>query len=187
MKPLSSVIYIFLIILLFTSCSSKDHNILIDNKNYIIEQVGSENNPQYSYFIFNNNKKIVENGTVSHKPPDIKLVGKTTLELRFHSGTDADLCRYFDVATGKKSQDFWNVRAIKNNLAIYAVLKNDKFKLVICNVFDKTEYYKTFDRDFSPIATSPIKTAKFISDNQIEVTYFIGKNYKVITEKINLY
>ena len=60
-------------------------------------------------------------------------------------------------------------------------------RLVVQNVFDKTEYYKEFLIDFSKF-DMPIIDAHFINnDSQLQIKYYSGEEETERTEILELY
>lgn len=201
-KRLVSLFILLLLSLLLNACSLKttDNNLLGDKKtnstnakekvisagkNFKVINIGKGEERKFRFFIYDSNKKIVKQGEVERMEPLISYIDAATLEIRFNGGTSAILCQYYDIPNNLFSQQFWNPEVVQNRLVVYTDGKDKSIKLIVQNIFDTKLFYREYLRDFSQV-TTPIKSAKFIDKEHLEITYFKGKNLVGQNEVIDL-
>ena len=88
---------------------------------------------------------------------------------------------YFRLSDYKLSNWYWNVRAIKDNLIVYAssYMEGGKSRIIIHDMFDNSINYKEIIGDFpEPRDDHFLLAAEFIADGKLKVRY-IGKDGKV--------
>ncbi len=85
-----------------------------------------------------------------------------------------------------KSEVFQNIAAVHHRKIAYMDLRKQKICLIVRDVFDKDLYYQEFYRDFSPSAVPsiPLKSATFVKDDVLEITYLKGTDYIETKETI---
>lgn len=156
-------------------------SLISEGKQYKI--VGDDEKRKYHYFIYDVNGKIVDQGDVERIAPTIHYITDNLLEIRFHGGTYAELCKYYDVNNNKFSKEFWNPFLIKNNKIVY--FDGESKKLIIKDIFDERTYYKEFSRDLS--LNTPPDTIELINeDKQLKITYRTQKDFIKVSETIDL-
>lgn len=65
----------------------------------------------------------------------------------------------------------------------------DKNKIIVRDIFDKTEYYYEIDSFKNSLSQSsePFRKVQFVNDGErIEITYLTGNDYHEVTEVFNL-
>jgi|LSQX01.3.fsa_nt_gb hypothetical protein len=88
---------------------------------------------------------------------------------------------YFRLSDCKLSNWYWNVRAIKDNLIVYAssYMNGGISRIIIHNMFDNSIDYKEIIGDFpEPRDDDFLLAAEFISDQKLKAEY-IGKDGQV--------
>ncbi len=146
---------------------------------------------EYYYYIYDNNKEVVEENGFARKPPSLSLLDDSVVNIRMGMGTGIAWDRYYSLERDAFSKTFYYVRAYSDELIAYVHVFDthntfETSRLVIRNAFDKSQYYKEVKLDFSR-ADAPVKEARFINDNtQLEITYVAGEGFREITEIIDL-
>jgi len=61
-------------------------------------------------------------------------------------------------------------------------------KLIISDIFDKALYFKEIERNFSETVppSSAIISAKFVNSNELQIDYYVGKDFTEKSEIIDL-
>ncbi len=126
----------------------------------------------------------------TEQPLRINMLNDNIVDIEIGMGTGLAIHKYYNVEQNLFSQDFPYVLSNQNELVAYlAVSKKSPFdnrKVIVQNVFDKANYYKEFQFDFSNIDTPVIK-AEFSKDGlSLQLTYLSGEKQTQITETINL-
>ena len=94
--------------------------------------------------------------------------------------------QFFNVKENRISPHYENPALVDNKI-VYMDYNGKQFKLVVSDLFDKSNYYKEYERDFSPgVPYCDLSSAKFIDSNKLQITYFKGSDYKEVTETIEL-
>lgn len=112
-----------------------------------------------------------------------KILGDNLGEMTTSCGSPCEYTKIIDFKNESKSDDFFMAQdiSIKNGLIIS--LKKDC--LLVSKFFDENKSI-CIKRDFSPAVILPIRSAKFIANNQMKIEYAQGNNYTIITEDITL-
>lgn len=137
----------------------------------------------WHYILYDKKGNVIESRRGNRVPPDIKYVSDNVIEERFHGGTYADNCRYYDVDSGKFSDYYENPFLVQDGKIVYF---NEQIKkLIIRNIFDESIYYRDFEIDIS-CTQPPISTQLIDSDTHLVMAYYNGANTRIITETFNL-
>ena len=165
------------------SCESVHYQILeADNSMYYCYIYGSEHNI------------VFEQGFKSPHYPQIEAVSDDIIELSVGYGTGLACRRYYSISRDCFSVDYWYVSATQpdEELVAYMYVNSsgsfDDRYFVIRNIFDKSEYYRTFSLQFAPIF-SPIESIEFINGGkEILISYATEQNGDIeyITKRLNL-
>jgi hypothetical protein len=190
----ASVILVFLVILsgitlYFSKGYNSDIDIISSGKNFKVYDITKDNQPEYRYEIYNDKGEIVKSETVWRIEPHIEyLDDNTLLSIRISVGTGTALCQYYDVKTGVFSEIFESVKSAEYGKVVYMDSLNNKFKLIVRDIFDKLVYYNEFELDFSPIAnpSDVLLDVKFLNENTLQVSYLSGDEYDEKTTIIKL-
>lgn len=157
-----------------------DYEILIEEDTYY-KILGNSDNNSFIYFVFDSNGKTVENGEVKARVPSISYVSDDIIEIRFHGGTFAELCKYYDINNDEMSENFWNPFLIEDGKIVY---QSDE-KLVVQDIFDENVFYKEFVVDM--ILTGAPESIEFIDGGKkLEIQYMKQSNYEEVTEVFDL-
>jgi len=65
---------------------------------------------------------------------------------------------------------------------------DDKIKLVVRDIFDKSKYYEAFELDFSPIANpiNALQDITFLDKDTVEISYLSGNEFNKKTVILQL-
>ena len=199
------LICVFLVAL--CACSNSDINTVdntdtIDNTdtvddtdNTFEEEVVSEEeyykmvytgNFEYGYYIYDANKNIVEEEKGLTNLLDVTLLNDNVVDVHINLGSGLSEHSYYSVERDAFSKKYLYVSAYNNEKVAYLNGSFQDRRLIVQNVFDKTEYYKEFDLDFSTFFF-PVVEASFINnDSQLQVTYYSGEEEIQRTEILDL-
>lgn len=119
--------------------------------------------------------------------PTIMAINDDTL-LRICGRGDWHTYKFMNVTTGMVSEEFDDASAWTSKLVVYAVLEGGVNKIVIRDIYDKEEYYKEIERDFSPMAIPHhiIKKAEFLDNTKLALQYYCGDDLEIKEETIIL-
>lgn len=141
---------------------------------------------EYGYYIYDANKNIVEEQKGLTNLLDLKLLNGNVVDIPLNWGTGLCEHRYYSAERDAFSKKYFFVSAYNNEKVAYLDGSLQDRILVVQNVFDKTEYYKEFDLDFSTFIT-PVVEASFINnDSQLQVTYYSGEEETQRTDILDL-
>ena len=86
------------------SSSSNKQSILVRDTHFQI--TGDEDARTYYYKVINNNGETVDSGHVERLAPTIRYLSDDIIEICFHGGTYADLCKYYSISQDRFSDSF---------------------------------------------------------------------------------
>lgn len=182
MKKIAVIIILFLTISLMfvfvATTYSKNEKIIDSSKNHIIYDVSDKNEIKYFYEIFDNNKNVIDRDYVDNYAPNISYVSKNLIKCSVPYGTNATVCKYYQVETGQISEPVKNPITEKDNIVVFFSYENDKKMLIIKDIFNGI--LSKYNVDFSG-AYGQVEKATII-DNVLEITYIKGNEYKTATE-----
>ena len=119
--------------------------------------------------------------------PIVQIVDDDTLLIicgkgSWHSYT------FVNVDTGLVSEGFEDISAWNSEMVVYAVWQDGTYKVVVQDIYNKSDYYMEIERDFSPMAVPHfiIKEATFLDDSTLEMKYYCGENFEIKGEIIDL-
>lgn len=170
-----------------TNNTLSNNKIISDEKYYKIIKNG---NYEFTYFIYDYNKEVVEEQTVTDNSLDIELLNNNVVDVSIDKGTGLTEHHYYSVDRDTFSKKYLYVIAYSNEKIAYIDVPNDNaFEnrcLVVRNVFDKSVYYQEYKIDFSKVDT-PVISASFINnDSQLQITYLSGEQQTESTKVIDL-
>jgi len=144
---------------------------------------GNDVTREYEYFISNSRGDVVESGTVSGRLPYINYISSEIIEIRFHGGTYADLCRYYNITSDMISADFWNPFLLTDGMIVYHDVESKI--LVVQDVFNKDVFYKTFPIDM--IFTGHPESVDIMDNGQkLKMKYMKQSDYEYETQIFDL-
>ena len=156
----------------------QNYTILCDNRNekpyYSCFAHGDDLESISTVYLLNSDNNI-------HKMAKPNHINEDIIEFVEHSADNAgNQTRhwYFRISDIKLSSWYWNVRAIKDDLIIYAssYRNGGKSRMIIHNMFDQSIGYKEIIGDFpDPRDDDFLLTAEFMADGGIHAEY-IGKD-----------
>lgn len=166
-----------------------DEKMMDSGKNFKVFDISSNNNPEYRYEIYDNHGNIVKSEIAFRVEPKITYsADRTLLSIQIGGGTGVFLTQYYDILKDLFSEIYDSPFAVKNRKVAYMELSNGNLELVVRDIFDKSEYYKGFKLNFSPVANpaDAIINAKFLGESTLEVTYLSGEKYDSTTVALQL-
>lgn len=151
---------------------------------YEIYDITKYNKPQFQWFIFDNEHEVLDYGVEKRMEP---FISKTDGLIKFYIslGTSADIVRYYEPENKIISDGFNDPIAQFKTKIVYLDTSDSKKYLVVQDVFDKTKYYRTFQRDFYIMPHSI--SAEFINNGrQLSITYETEEDRREVTEILDL-
>ena len=120
---------------------------------------------------------------VTDRPLTISMIDQWVIEIRIGMGTGTSVTKYYDAENNRFSEEFLYVIAISGNLLAYvdATQENDANKgaIVVRDIFDRNEFFKTFSLDFSPREVMPISKAEFTEREMALELVYLNQNSQV--------
>ena len=101
------------------------------------------------------------------------LFEDTVLSIRRGAGTGLFLVEYYDIGRNVFSEVFQTVFLTEYGKIVYIGRIEDEFRLVVRDIFDKSEFYKEFELDFAPLATpfELFRHGEFLDENTLKISY----------------
>lgn len=163
-----------------TDSNDTDYGQIIDSTDYYkIKTIGLG---KHEYHIYDRWGKevLVE---VTDRPLSISMIDQWVIEIRIGMGTGTSVSKYYDVESDRFSEEFLCVVATSGNLLAYvdSTQGNDANKgtIVVRDIFDKNEFFKTFSLDFSPREVMPIWKAEFTEREMALELVYLNQNSQV--------
>ncbi len=179
------LIMILSLITIYTNFKTTDNSkFIVKNKNYEIKEIKDDSNIKYNYIIYDDNHNEMDKGITYRINPSITNT-YGILQLCINEGTGLTNCRYYDTKEKKKSKWFETPILSNNKIVVKLNKLPNPTAIIIENIFDKSNSYKKYDINFSNKELWPLNDIKFVSDNQIEITY-ISDSEKIETKIILL-
>ena len=120
---------------------------------------------------------------ITDRPLSISMIDQWVIEIRIGMGTGTSVSKYYDVENDRFSEEFLCVVATSGNLLAYvdSTQGNDATKgtLVVRDMFDRNEFFKTFSLDFSPREVMPIWKAEFTERELALELVYLNQNSQV--------
>lgn len=142
----------------------------------------------YYYEIYDENGVTIEKSKMYPKPPKLSMPNEHLVKCTYQTGTglSTQWGFYYDTERDVLSRKF--IGGIHDEYED-KIIYGGRYKLIVRNIFDKTDYYyeiSTFKYPFAK-TVEPFRNAEFIDGgSKIEVTYLTGENYEEVTEIIDL-
>lgn len=154
---LTVIVLCIFLLTVFIPNSEKD---LEDDASVHFTINGDDEERIYEYTIYNKDGRIVDAGSVERFAPTIGYISDDIIEIRFHAGTYANLCKYYSISQDIFSEEYWNPYLVDNGRIVHY----DAGQLIIQDLFDPEVYYKVFERDI--IITGPPLEIRFIDEGR---------------------
>ena len=180
-----------------TNSSSYDNNNVVSNQPVDLEKMDvleetdfyriKASESLYYFELLDNNDSIVLFDGPFSKLPKINMLEKGLVKVSVQAGlgNGTRWSFFYDINKDAFSRVFYCVYAQENGLVAYG----EKGKVVVRDIFDKSNYYEEFAEfslPFSSVA-EPILNVEFINASTgIMVTYFTGDLFEKTTEKFVL-
>lgn len=171
-----------------SSENSVSSDVIEENRDYKIVAIYGGDITKYHYMVFNKQHDIMYEETILLEPEFVRL-GNDILELMTRSG-DAFQFLYFNINKNLISSIYNNpvLVSAKDDKIAYMDYDGESIELVVSDLFDKAKFYKTYKRDFAPVAVlfHDVTKAKFIDSSKLQITYYTGSDFKEVTETIDI-
>lgn len=137
----------------------------------------------YIIKLFDNEGKLVDDLT-NPKEPSIHLLTNNVMQIIIYYGSPFYYTYFYNIENGNISQAYDTPVLAKGNKIVYI----DRKKLIVKDIFDEEKYYKEIERNFTETVppSSAISKANFISDHELKINYYEGKNYNKKKETLDL-
>lgn len=137
----------------------------------------------YKYTLLNSEGKNVYEETGLYREPNVEQLDNEVVRVGVSAGSSVYQVRYFGTINSKISEIYYTPWDEYNN----KLIRFENKKMIIQDMFDKSNYYKEVKLDMRDTAdpNSAIKSAEFLDDNTVKVTYF-SEDDEEITKKIKL-
>lgn len=138
----------------------------------------------YTIRLYDNEGKLVEELT-NPKEPSIHLLTNKVMQIIIYYGSPFYYTYFYNIESEKISQVYDTPVLAQGNKIVYVEGK----KLIVKDIFDKKQYYKEVERNFTETVppSSAISKASFVSDHELEINYYEGKQYNEKKETLDLY
>lgn len=154
----------------------------VKERYYEIYDITKHERPLYQYYIFNGNHEVVDYGII-YAFPKVTKTG-SIIKLCIQVAEHVICCRYIDIEKDLCSYWFTNPVAENENMVAYPD-PGGSTKLIVQDMFDKSEYYREFERDFA-YKQWPLTSAEFIDEGtRLKITY-TSEDLHEITEMLDL-
>lgn len=185
------IIGILILIILIGGCCKENGTLIIPSvtpyekgQYYEIYDVTKHNKPQIQYFVFDNDHEIMDYGVQNRMEPYISMKDGI-IEFLVPGGTSWHDNKYFDPKNKLISEWFPFPFATYKTLVVYMGDIDGRKMLIVQDMFDKSKYYRTFERDFT-LMSNPV-AAEFINDGkQLRITYKTQTDQREATEILDL-
>lgn len=140
-------------------------------------------NSMYYYYIFDDSYNTVKSDGPLSRKPHIQIINNHLIRFTSQAGTGigTQWGFYYDIKKDVFSRVFNSIYDQTDEKVAY----RNSNKIIIRDIFDKTNYYQEISSFKKPLANTvdPITNAKFSKDGKnIVITYFAGSDYEEITE-----
>ena len=197
MRKIKHFLVLYILVLLFTiGCTSSLENATSENlswENVISEpyyevcKIRNHGKDVYLYYVFDSTKEVWDYGFSDRMQPQFSWISDDILKLSISFGTNAQECKYYDVAKNKSSERILSPLAECEKYVAY--FSGAEKGIIVQDVFDKQIYYRFFNNfkyNISQIITTSIRVT-FVNDSEkIKITYFSDGNSEEIIEIFDL-
>ena len=141
-----------------------------ENKYYDIQHLESGKD-RYIIYGQKGNIALIEE---TDRPLEISMISDSVVEICTDKGTDSEVREYYDTVNDRFSCEYKYVAAVSGDLIAYVAEDQDaKHTLIVRDMFDEYVFYKSFEFDFAPGVSNPIKSASFTEgEKELELVYF---------------
>lgn len=148
----------------------------------------NEETHTYSYRIFSLQGGVLEEKADLSGNVYLEELPGNLVHLQISAGPEAKMDWYFDRKTGRKSEMFWNVSAVRGRRIAYMDQNGSELSLIVQDMFEPENGFWRLERDFSPVAAgvSVLPYAAFLTDDALLVHYLSGETYELCREIVHL-
>ena len=140
---------------------------------------------KYRYDIYDEDKNIIDFGILSGSFPEFVMLNDEVLKLKKGGGSSVFWCQYYNLKKSIISPKWsyvWCDDGV-NNLVAYQL---DRRRLCIQDIFNKENYYKIIERDFSEVAVPVLEAEILDNGKSLNITYLKGDDMSETSELIPL-
>ncbi len=168
---------------LITKTPENGYDIVAEKQYYRVKR----SDGTYSYEILDSDGNIVKADGPYTKAPHISMPDDSLVKISYQTGTGLSTkwTFYYDVVSNEFSPVYYSVFGESGENVIY----RSENSIIVRNIFDKTKYYKEFDKFSHPIAESAepfIEAAIDESEKMIKISYLTGDNFDEVTEYFDI-
>ena len=151
------------------------------NKNYNINELYTITDNEdftYDYVIKDKNNNILISDKGVSREPKINAINDNLLSISVQTGTGISTrwTVYCDVSSGKVSDTYYSVLGEYVENVVFINYDNNKFSIVIQDIFNREQYYKEVILEDASITTDPIVDFKK-TDDGVKIVYLKGNNF----------
>ena len=141
----------------------------------------------YYYYIIDENHDVVKKDGPFSKQPEIVMINDHLVRLIISAGPEHSVQYgyYYDIKMDVLSRIFYGIFDQYGRQVAYGI----GGKVVVRDIFDKTEFYQEISSFESPLSnsTDPVTDVRFVNDGaSVTISYLTGADYKEATETIAL-
>jgi len=185
---LTAILIVVMLFAAFVMTGCEEKIIISEGSNHKVFQISEISGRDYLYEIYSDSGKLVERDTTFRIEPTITYHDDKLIEIKISVGTGFYYTHFYDREGDKFSESFDVLRAAAYGKIVYVSPIEDRWVLIVRDIFDETEYYKEFYLDFiktaDPYAT--IRLAEFIDEQNLRIVYVSGDEYDEIEAVLSL-
>ncbi|WP_310604437.1 hypothetical protein [Anaerosporobacter sp.] len=137
----------------------------------------------YTLKLIDNNKEVIDEITIPNKP-HINKLEDDIIQVVISYGSPFYITYFYDTKNSLLSQAYDTPVLVDKGKIVF--MEGDK--LIVTDIFDREAYYKQIERAFSETVppSSAIISARFINSDELQVDYYVGKDFMEKSEIIDL-
>jgi hypothetical protein len=183
-----------IVLLMMNGCTSKSENAIEKDPNtselpiekdthYEIYDISRYNSSMYQYFIFNDEKKVLESNVALTYYPEISD-SQGLVKIMGFAGTGVFYCYFVNTETGEISDVYYTPFA---NSEMYVAIFNRKdLQIEVYNIFGGT-IVNQYKRDFDNQMADFTMEGTFSKDNETLTVTYLDSNRNEVTEDFKLH
>ena len=179
-----SVILIVAILLAMSACTDNETQINIEE----CYQIRTNSDLTYSYEITNLKGKVIYSESSVIKPPTVRLLSNSVLEVSAQAGTGLSTNRsvFCDIKTSNVSDTFYYVLGAKDDYVFYIKYIDQVHTIVCQNIFDSEELTQEYRVEDDLIVLNSFSKADFGTEGVAIISYLTGDT-AIQQEYIHIY
>lgn len=180
MRKLYAMVFCLAMFLLLTGCTGEKN---VDD----LYNVTRQEDHTYDYWVKDRQGNVLVSQTGSPKEPMINVIGEDMIRVSSQAGTGTGTQStvYFNVDQGMSSQIFQAVLGEYQDKVIYVQWKDNRFCVVVQDIFDPSIFYRETLLEDVFAAADPVVGIKLDGDTAV-ITYLRGEDYTQTEISIDL-